>query len=321
MISAIKSLGASGAFEGWSSGVLYERVHVPDARLQLLLDFSRAQGAGWTAANSILWNSTAQSVDAIGPPAASNYVVNSPQSLYESQLLARTGRALESVPYPPAPPKSLPEFHASDIRPLTKPTLELHLVQIVNGRFVLDGKALWGPSQGEAWWRGDTSPYTAGRSTGSSVSRFMPGVTAPGLTEDLPEMAARLKNRGVVSIQINPGLWYDHRRDAHTVERRDDGNVWAPFFESPWARSGQGIAWDGLSKFDLSRYNPWYFERQKQFAQQAAQRGFLVFYDLYNTHNVLEIGPHWIDYAWRPANNINSTRLPEPPPLKTAQPQ
>ncbi|ADW70523.1 DUF6298 domain-containing protein [Granulicella tundricola] len=314
--TATASLGASGAFEGWSSGILYERVHIPNARLQLLLDFSRAQGAGWTAANSILWNSTAQSVDAIGPPAAANYVINSPQSLYETQLQARIGTTLlpetsVSSSFPPSP-----LWFASPKAETPANPPQTHPVQIINGRFVLEGKTLWGPSQGEAWWRGDTSPYTAGKSTGSSVSRFMPGVTAPGLTEDLPEMASRLKARGIVSIQINPGLWYDHRRDAHTVERRDDGNVWAPFFEAPWARSGQGTAWDGLSKFDLSRYNPWYFERQKQFAQQAAQQGFLIFYDLYNTHDVLEIGPHWIDYAWRPANNINNTGLPEPPPLK-----
>jgi len=144
----------------------------------------------------------------------------------------------------------------------------------------------------------------------------MPGVTAPGLTEDLAQMAARLKGRGMVSIQVNPGLWYEHRRDAHTVEHRADGDVWAPFYEMPWARSGQGTAWDGLSKYDLTRYNPFYFERHREFAREAAKQGLIVFYDLYNTHNVLEIGPHWIDYAWRPANNINDTGLPEPPPLR-----
>jgi hypothetical protein len=144
----------------------------------------------------------------------------------------------------------------------------------------------------------------------------MPGVVTPGETEDLDDLAARLKTRGIVSIQVQPGLWYEHRRDSHTVERRDDGNVWAPFYEMPWARSGQGTAWDGLSRFDLSRYNPWYFERHRQFAHEAAENGFLVLYNLYNTHNVLEIGPHWIDYPWRPANNINDTGLPEPPPFK-----
>jgi hypothetical protein len=311
------SLGASGAFEGWASGVLYERVHVPASKLQMVLDFSRAQGAGWTAANSVIWNSTAQSVDAIGPPGAPNLVVTSAQALYETQLQARTGKGLAGVQVARREEaKGVAEFRGSDVQVVEKESAELHPIDIVNGRFVLDGAAMWGASQSEAWWRGDTSPYTAARSTGSSVTRFMPGVEGPGETEDLAEMAGRLRARNMVSIQVNPGLWYEHRRDAHSDERRDDGNVWAPFYEMPWARSGQGVAWDGLSRFDVSRYNPWYFERHRQFAQHAAEEGVLVFYDLYNTHNVLEIGPHWIDYPWRPANNINHTGLPEPPPLK-----
>jgi hypothetical protein len=314
--TAEHSLGASGSFEGWASGVLYEQVHVP-ARLQLLMDFARAQGAGWTAANSLVWNSTAESIEVLGPPDAPNFAVNSPSQLYAAELAARTGAHLEAAkPLPAESVAGVAEFRLSDVKTASAPAPVLHPVEIVNGRFVVDGKALWGPSQTEAWWRGDTSPYTAAESTGSSVTRFMPGVVAPGLTEDLEQMAARLKSRGMVSIQVNPGLWYEHRRDAHTVEHRADGDVWAPFYEVPWARSGKGIAWDGLSKFDLTRYNPFYFARQREFAREAAKQGLIVFYDLYNTHNVLEIGPHWIDYAWRPANNINDTGLPEPPPLR-----
>ncbi len=314
---ATDSLEASGAFEGWSSGVLYERVNVPNARLQMILDFSRAQGAGWTAANSLIWNSAAKSVDAVGPPGAPNFVVNSAGPLYEAELAKRTGLRLTSEKQANvAEDKSLPEFKPSDLKPAEEPPPVFHSVQIVNGRFVRDGEVVWGPTQTEAWWHGDTSMYTASAASGSSVSRFMPGVVAPGETEDLHEMVARLLGRGTIAIQINPGLWYDHRRDSHTIERRADGDVWAPFFEAPWARSGLGVAWDGLSKFDLSRYNPWYFQRQREFAVEASKAGLIVFYDLYNTHNVLEIGPHWIDYAWRPANNINDTGLPEPPPLK-----
>jgi Family of unknown function (DUF6298)/Putative collagen-binding domain of a collagenase len=315
---ATGSLEASGSFEGWSSGVLYENVHVPNARLQLLLDFSRAQGAGWTAANSLLWNSTAQSVDAIGPPGAPNFVVNSPQLLYATELLARIGLrpGAEAPQAQSEPAHAPPQFLPSDIKPQPQSKPVFRPVEIVNGRFVLDGKVVWGPSQTEAWWRGDTSLYTAERSTGSSVTRFMPGVVAPGETENLQQMVDGLTKRGDVSIQVNPGLWYDHRRDSHTVERRANGDVWAPFYESPWGRSGKGTAWDGLSKFDLARYNPWYFQRERQFALNASKAGLIVFYDLYNTHNVLEIEPHWIDYAWRPANNINDTGLPEPPPLR-----
>jgi hypothetical protein len=42
----------------------------------------------------------------------------------------------------------------------------------------------------------------------------------------------------------------------------------------------------------------------------------VLYHNLYNTHNTLEIPPHWIDYPWRPANNINHTGLPEPPPIE-----
>jgi Family of unknown function (DUF6298)/Putative collagen-binding domain of a collagenase len=320
---ANNSVGPSGAFEGWSSGVLYEQVHVPAAPLELLLDSSRAQGGGWTAANSLIWNSTALSVDAMGPPNALNFVVKSQPPLYASELLARTGRHLENASDAarpdPVPAANLPEFRPADMEHAAEAPPVLHKLEIVNGRLVMDGHALWGDSITEAWWRGDTSIYTAAASTGSSITRFMPGVVAPGETEDLAAMAERLKSHHVASIQVNPGLWYDHRRDSHTVERRTDGNVWAPFYEVPWARSGQGTAWDGLSKFDLGRYNPWYFARHREFAEQAAEKGVVVFYDLYNTHNVLEIGPHWIDYAWRPANNINDTGLPEPPPLEPGE--
>ncbi len=307
---ATGSLGASGAFEGWASGVLYENVRVPDAKLQLILDQTRAQGAGWTAANSVIWNSSAQSVEAAGPPEAPNFVVNNSAPLYAAE---RKARGLTITP-PLSAPKygNIAEFHAPP-SPAPRP-LPTHPFQIVNGRFVIDGQIAWGESQGEAWWKGSTSPAVALQLTGSSITRFMPGQTGPGLTEDLPEFAARLKKRGILFLQVGPGLWYDHRRDAHTIVQQPDGNVWAPFFEMPWARSGTGTAFDGLSKFDVSRYNPWYFQRHREFAQLADEQGLIVYFDLYNDHNVLEIGPHYIDFPWRTANTVSNTGMPEPPP-------
>jgi hypothetical protein len=311
---AIGSLEASGAFEGLAAGVLYERVHIPDSRIQLLLDQSRAQSAGWTAVNSVIWNSTAKSLDAVGPYDGYNYVIDSPHPLYEAQLKARgmqlpvASRQIELAKDQP------PDFHEVKVQAVVQAAQ--HPFEIVNGRFVIDGKVAYGGSHNEAWWHGNTSPEVAGALTGSSVSRFMPGQTAPGLTEDLHELAIRVKQAGNIFYQSIPGLWYDHRRDEHSITRQQNGDVWAPFFEMPWARSGTGIAWDGLSRFDLSRYNPWYFERQREFARIAGEQGLIVYHNLYNTHDVLEIGPHWIDYPWRPANNINDTGLPEPPPFE-----
>jgi hypothetical protein len=85
----------------------------------------------------------------------------------------------------------------------------------------------------------------------------MPGRTGPGLTEDLAALAARMVAEGTPFYQSIPGLWYDRRRDEHSTFARTDANVWAPFYEMPWARSAEGTAWDGLSKFDLAAFNPW----------------------------------------------------------------
>ena len=62
-------------------------------------------------------------------------------------------------------------------------------------------------------------------------------------------------------LEHNYGLWYDRRRDDHSRVRRSDGNVWTPFYEQPFARSEKGKAWDGLSLYDLSRPNRWYWYR------------------------------------------------------------
>jgi hypothetical protein len=92
------------------------------------------------------------------------------------------------------------------------------------------------------------------------------------------------------------------------------GDVWPPFFEQPFARSGQGGAWDGLSKYDLTKYNPWYFDRLREFATLADRKGLLLLNHHYFQHNILEAGAHYADFPWRTANNINDTGFPEPPP-------
>ena len=93
------------------------------------------------------------------------------------------------------------------------------------------------------------------------------------------------------------------------------GDVIPPFFEQPFARSGQGTGWDGLSKYDLTKFNPWYWSRLKTFADLADERGLVLFNQNYFQHNIIEAGAHWVDCPWRTANNINGTGFPEPPPF------
>ena len=95
--------------------------------------------------------------------------------------------------------------------------------------------------------------------------------------------------------------------------RRADGDVVPPFYEQPFARTGKGKAWDGLSRYDLTKFNPWYGNRLRKFAELGERHGLVLFHHNYFQHNVLEAGAHWADSPWRPANNVNDTVLPEPP--------
>ncbi len=312
--TATGALGDSGSFESWASGVLYERVRIVGAGIRLTEDSTRSQGGGWTAANSVIWNCQGTRLEAQGPEGAENIVSSATDPLYEGQLAKRTGAKLPPVERATVPAARVPEFHA--VSAAAAPQPQVRAVQIVNGRFVVDGKVLWGGIVNDGWWRGQAIPAEAIDAGGVALTRFVPGRTGAGLTEDLPALAARMVEQGTPFYQMIPGLWYDRRRDEHSILSRTDGNVWAPFYEMPWARSGRGTAADGLSKFDLTRFNSWYFARLTEFGRLADQDGLVLYHNIYNTHNVLEIPPHWVDYPWRPANNINDTGLPEPPPIE-----
>jgi hypothetical protein len=120
---------------------------------------------------------------------------------------------------------------------------------------------------------------------------------------------------GEVFFRHHYGLWYDRRRIDHQIIRRPDADVYPPFYEQPFARSGQGTAWDGMSRYDLTRYNPWYFARLREFAAEARQQGLVLINEMYFQHNILESAAHWVDSPWRTTNNINGTDFIEPPPF------
>nr|WP_255709862.1 DUF6298 domain-containing protein [Pontibacter harenae] len=320
--TATNALGASGSYESWASGVLYENVQVEGADLRLTYDLDRVQAGGWTAANSVIWNCEAKEIVAIGPPQAPVVIITSSAPLYRNQLQKRLGKQafaeiiIQSAKDAGTVAATAQEFVPKDIPPAPPVASKKKLaLQLINGRFVIGDKALWGGAVNDAWWLGQTSPNNA-LDAGRSIVRFVPGRVGPGLTENLPALAASVAAQGTPFYQSGPAIWYDRRRDDHSIIERPDGNVWAAFYELPWARSGKGKAWDGLSKYDVSTYNSWYFERMQEFARLCDKQGIVLYHHLYNNHNLLETASHWIDFPWRPANNINNTDLPEPPPLE-----
>ncbi len=364
----------SGAIDSWASGVLFDLVNIDGQALSFKNRWVDGQGAGWAAANSVFWQSTAAKIDCYQPPTAQNWAFGTwaqfagdgywdmsneqiqPRSLYYAQLKDRLGKSVESRAFvmtldteasssPPVsvaqqltklaaePAATLSEYidnaakrqeisldarAAKNIDQIAKGTRLAETNQragmTVSNGWILRGNTLvTGDRQDVQWWSGSARPHGVIKAK-PHITRFVPGRSGKGLTDDLNENTDSMQTGTVKILDHNYGLWYDRRRDDHERIRRMDGEVWTPFYELPFARSGQDKAWDGLSKYDLTKYNLWYWDRLSQFADLADQKELVLIHQNYFQHNIIEAGAHFADFPWRTANNINSTGFPEPVP-------
>ena len=336
--TARETKGFSGSIGSWASGLLFDSGLIDGGALRLDNLETWNQGVGWAAVNSVLWNSSASVVTVRRAPGAGNWAVAvwgqfvgdgrwsmvnefaEPKSLYRSQLQARLGpsalTALEPRRYEPATGIAALEtvvVHLAQ-RLAPKPAGRGRPLTLVDGTLLLGGTPVTGKQLETAWWLGRLEPARASE-FGRAITRFAPGRTGTGLTDEIPAVAAAMVRAGEVFFRHHYGLWYDRRRIDHQMIRRPDADVYPPFYEQPFARSGQGTAWDGMSRYDLTRYNPWYFARLREFAAEARQQGLVLINEMYFQHNILESAAHWVDSPWRTTNNINGTDFIEPPPV------
>ncbi|WP_245893734.1 DUF6298 domain-containing protein [Sphingobacterium gobiense] len=370
---AVEPYSFSGAIDSWASGVLFDIVDIDAQALRYGNRGQDGKGAGWTAANSVLWQSTAALIESVQPPTAQNWGFGlwaqfqgdaywaesnshiNPRSLYYAQLQERVGESAKErtvlLPMTTEASTSPTIAEAQELTEMAKePALQLkdlitnvserqpldidvagiriltekdvpqkkNVVKtpdmtIKNGWLVRGDEVLVGRKHDIQWWNGNIRPRGL-KDAKPHITRYVPGETGTGLTDDLQQVVDSMLVNHVLSIDHNYGLWYDRRRDDHERIRRMDGEVWPPFYELPFARSGQGLAYDGLSKYDLTKYNPFYWGRLKQFADLADQNGLVLLHQNYFQHNILEAGAHYTDSPWRTANNINNVGFPEPVP-------
>jgi len=106
---AVQALADSGPIESWASGVLYDDTSIDGNGLTLANRGPSPHGAGWAAANSVLWQCSASSLRCGNPPTAQNWAFGcwgefdgngiwrssnefvKPESLYLAQLSDRLG--------------------------------------------------------------------------------------------------------------------------------------------------------------------------------------------------------------------------------------
>jgi len=186
-------------------------------------------------------------------------------------------------------------------------------LSIANGKLLLNGQLALGGKYDAPWWNGKLRPNYLEKKAKPALTRFVPDREGIGLTDRVDSVVSYMEQQNILAYDQCYGLWYDRRRDDHERIRRRDAECWAPFYEMPWARSGEGTAWEGLSRYDLTQPNQWYYDRLREFCLKAPNH--LLYYEHYFQHNILEAGAHWVDSPWRPVNNINGTVFPEPVPF------
>ncbi len=344
--------GYSGTSESWASGVLYDNVIIRGDALRLLNRQATGQGAGWTAANSIIWNCEATELQVHSAPGAVNHVVGSkglitedslkydprwmplqslvkgsaqqPTSLYLAQLAERVGAdapaklARATLPVAADGARALSAREVDAWIVAKNPPREKHPLKLENAQFTIDGQRAWTGATSYSWYLG-VLPRAQARTAGPALTRFVPGETGTGLTDDLEEVAARLAPR--TAFTQHYGLWYDRRRINHNFYGSPElpaDDATPPFMEMPWARSGKGRDWNGLSKYDLTKFNPWYFQRMKDFADLADTRGLILHHYFYFQHALQETRAHYVDFPWRPVNCLQPTGLPDENPAANA---
>ena len=363
-----ESFGPSGAISSWAPGILFDVVNIDGNDIVFKNWELEKFGAGWSTANSTMWQSTASGLFCYSPDSLNRNISHGcwgqiqgngdysemnehvkPYSLFASQLEKRLGhdvsaqcRVLERNTNASSSPTieeamkmaeealkprqtlqqwieaatiEFPTFHLSPSTFHPSPST-LHpspsTFNIINGWLTKDVAVLVGGKHQTPWWNGRTTDAAMAKAK-YALTRFVPGQEGQGGTDRIDSVVAEMQRTHTLVFSQNYGLWTDRRRDDHERIRRKNGDAWAPFYEQPFARTGLvDKAWDGMSKYDLTKLNKWYFWRLQQFAKKAESIGILLKNQHYFQHNILEAGAHWVDCPWRTANNVNNTPFLEP---------
>ena len=388
---SFESFGPSGAISSWAPGILFDIVNIDGNDLVFKNWELEKFGAGWSTANSTMWQSTASGLFCYSPDSLNkNYSIGCwgqiqgngeysdmnehvrPYSLYASQLEKRLGRdvsaqcrVLERNTNASSSPTIEEAMQLAEEALQPRTTMQMWIdsavftgdisqgklkpfvyqevpsrvyqsnhYEIVNGWLTKNNSVLVGGKHQTPWWNGRTTDAAMAKAK-YALTRFVPGQETTGGTDRVDSVISQMQHDHTLLFSQNYGLWTDRRRDDHERIRRKNGDAWAPFYEQPFARTGKtlsnspcvggepeaapkqgrlegSLAWDGMTKYDLTTLNKWYFWRLQQFAKKSESIGLLLKNQHYFQHNILEAGAHWVDCPWRTANNVNNTPFLEP---------
>lgn len=109
--------------------------------------------------------------------------------------------------------------------------------------------------------------------------------------------------------------------DSTVWDTRANGRLGKDFVHNaaplPWSRTGPGLALDGKPRFDLTRFDPAYFERLRSRVSAAGRRSIYVSVMLFegwglmhgNRGRAAPEGWAWRAHPFNAANNVNETTI------------
>ena len=352
---SFESFGPSGAISSWAPGILFDIVNIDGNDLVFKNWELEKFGAGWSTANSTMWQSTASGLFCYSPDSLNkNYSIGCwgqiqgngeysdmnehvrPYSLYASQLEKRLGRdvsaqcrVLERNTNASSSPTIEEAIQLAEEALQPRTTMQMWIdsavftgdisqgklkpfvyqevpsrvyqsnhYEIINGWLTKNDAVLVGGKHQTPWWNGRTTDAAMAKAK-YALTRFVPGQETTGGTDRIDSVISQMQHDHTLLFSQNYGLWTDRRRDDHERIRRKNGDAWAPFYEQPFARTGANsqqpiassqLAWDGMTKYDLTTLNKWYFWRLQQFAKKSESIGLLLKNQHYFQHNILEAG-------------------------------
>jgi hypothetical protein len=89
------------------------------------------------------------------------------------------------------------------------------------------------------------------------------------------------------------------------------GNTSNPTIPMPYLRTGPGLATDGQLKFDLTKFDQWYFDRMRSRIIDARNNGMYVSIMLFDAYGFSSNGSsgNWFRNVFNSANNINGINV------------
>jgi len=185
------SLNDTGPHHTWSSGLLFDNITVNGNSINIQNRWDSGNGHGWAGANSIVWNSQANSFIVQSPPTAQNWLIGS-----KGQILPGNTHGIPSETLHESSGTNGQRVSLGD--PDNNPLDSLYIAQLLERRQYYVDQLFWTGSAGSNQWFSQSGDGWSNWTNNRQYNTNMPGPHA------LTDVVFNLQTSGA-SVTTRPG--------------------------------------------------------------------------------------------------------------------